>query len=168
MATSGALKLSHKVEMISSVRDSKTGLDNKRRAGKFRADCAAIYEHDVYAMKIAGFFCMIRRNHSGAFCGYIAIPQSKGFEALDLGRLQNALSCHGGITYADSDSPVGDELNCGYAVSMWLGFDCAHSGDQVPISGMVGSSGTYRNVTYVIQQLHDLVVQIELVCDLLN
>jgi len=60
----------------------------------------------------------------GAYrCGYVGVPYShklakKSFD--DLGYL----SCHGGVTYAESHL-----YNCNDENTWWIGFDCAHCFD---------------------------------------
>lgn len=84
----------------------------------------------------SGLDCLINRNGHGAWCGYVAIPQSHPlYEKTWNDMAVQNLDVHGGITYNnkchgkichvadDKDGPV-----------WWLGFDCAHSGDYLPMS----------------------------------
>jgi hypothetical protein len=50
--------------------------------------------------KATGYDCLIVRNHSGAWCGYVGVPEGhpchgKGYDDVDV-------DVHGGLTFADS------------------------------------------------------------------
>ncbi len=90
--------------------------------------------------------CAISRNHGGALCGYVNIPESHslygvGYDDIDA-------SCHGGLTYAGASGLDG----------WWVGFDCAHSGDLSPAYPDV--RGIYRNLAYVQNECRELAIRI--------
>lgn len=97
-----------------------------------------------------GYRCLAYRGPTGAWCGYVAIPEShpahgldyysSGFDIEDLlserktlsmARVQHAIneiSVHGGLTFARDCSPAQSQSDGGW----WFGFDCAHAGDFCP------------------------------------
>lgn len=98
----------------------------------------------------AGFPCIIHRNDSGAWCGYVGVPPSHPLHGKSWsdGGYKNenydvyhspptdVLDVHGGITYANAcQGPICHKTKPGEPDDVWwFGFDCAHSGDFVPSS----------------------------------
>jgi len=90
-------------------------------------------------------------------CGYVGLPEEhqlhnkgydeEGFPDLDI---------HGGITFADS---------FGEGNLWFLGFDCAHMGDQTMLGGLLPKKmrthETYKDMEYVTKQLKQLVDQLQ-------
>ena len=121
-----------------------------------------------------GFACLLKRNPSGALCGYVGVPQghpwhgsgySPGYDdELNERELPPALkllhnvSVHGGLTYADACQEGDDgETICHVAAPgepeplWWFGFDCAHAWDLSPARAyreMLGGFMTSRDETY--------------------
>lgn len=108
---------------------------------------------------------LIVRNRFGALCGYVAVESSHPFYGKDYDSLD--VDIHGGLTYADKcmeDGPICHvpELDEPDDV-WWFGFDCAHTGDQIP--GIGGYSEfpeweTYKNVDYVRAEVESLAQQL--------
>jgi len=72
-----------------------------------------------------GFEWAVVHNGIGNRCGYVRVPKDHpwyGMTDFDLGHLD----IHGGITFAEKDTPCGKGDDEGY----WVGFDCCHSGDR--------------------------------------
>jgi hypothetical protein len=74
-------------------------------------------------------------------CGYVRVPPShpayrENYELLDV-------DVHGGLTFGVLEPCAEHEDGQGY----WLGFDCAHSGDEMydPAHPVKYSDGTLRN-----------------------
>jgi hypothetical protein len=92
-----------------------------------------------------GFKCELRRNYSGAWCGYVILPMShpqagKDYESVEFGYEDS--NPHGGLTYG---RPCAD----GWKV----GFDCAHFGDLTPEMANNGRElGEYRDVGFAIRE----------------
>ena len=60
----------------------------------------------------------------GAYrCGYVGVPYSHKLSKKSVDDL-GYLSCHGGVTYAESHL-----YNCNDDNTWWIGFDCAHCFD---------------------------------------
>lgn len=60
----------------------------------------------------------------GAYrCGYVGVPYSHKLAKKDIDKLEH-LSCHGGVTYAESHLH-----NCDDEDTWWIGFDCGHCFD---------------------------------------
>jgi hypothetical protein len=87
-----------------------------------------VNEPDEVLFEYAGYKCKIvrvcteeqlsQKQHmfGGYLCGYVCIPQQHPYFKNDISDMD--VRCHGGITFK---KPF-----------MWIGFDCAHSGDYVP------------------------------------
>jgi hypothetical protein len=123
-----------------------------------------------------GMPCLLVRNHSGNWCGYVGVVQGHplfgmpysalyggddGYDSYSedqrrmFGEVDNA--SHGGITFTSYCAPNDKEHGICHLVEpgendrvWWLGFDCGHSGDAHPaytLAGRIG--GTYRTKDYV-------------------
>lgn len=79
-------------------------------------------EPDFLEFSHKGYDCILRRNHSGAWCGYAQIPKDHPWmENIDI--LDERIDVHGGVTYQ------------GYRMEddrYFVGFDCAHCEDFIP------------------------------------
>lgn len=101
----------------------------------------------IKEFKANGFKCTIFEMYMGHLCGYLHIPRGhalwgKHYNDIDV-------DVHGGLTYSQ---PEGED---------WvIGFDCAHLGDLVPLSGY-RSHGVYRDEAYVTNELVKLSEQIK-------
>lgn len=104
------------------------------------------------------FTCLILRQDMGHLCGYIEIPEDhpyydKGYDDMDL-------FVHGGLTFFGDF----DKFDFGIAINniihnkCYVGFDCAHSGDLMPIG--LTMYGTYRDMTYVRNEIEYVVDQL--------
>lgn len=113
-----------------------------------------------------GLYCKIKRNMKlGNLCGYVTVPNLNGIcdddycDHLDI-------QVHGGITF--SMKKDGGHV---------FGFDCAHSGDLLPVVKMnyimleriwgkdFRSNDTYKNIEYVKHECKELAKQLK---DLFN
>lgn len=123
-------------------------------------------EPDKVSWEYKGLPCIIRRNHNGAWCGYVGVSaehprHGQGYDDnYDLG-------VHGGLTYAESCE--GDPLAGGVCHVAdegddhvwWFGFDCGHASDLSPaLRDVLGDYGTYRNQEYVMKQTERLADQL--------
>lgn len=119
-------------------------------------------EPDRLEFEHAGFSCIIQRNNSLAWCGYVGLPPEHkyyGKNYQDLEKLDVELDgAHGGLTYSE---PCMD-LICHKSDDdtkplWWLGFDCAHAYDLIPgfyeFISAPSLPGTYRNMDYVIARV---------------
>jgi hypothetical protein len=104
--------------------------------------------------------CMMKRNGSGAWCGYVGLPPEHphhGVPYNDLYEDTDYHSVHGGLTYSDSCSGgichVPEEGRPAHV--WWLGFDCSHYCDLAPKSYGWGG-GTYRTQEYVKKEVERL------------
>lgn len=105
----------------------------------------------------SGLDCLIVRNHSGALCGYVGLPEGhKYFEE----HYQNIrIDVHGGITYSSpkctTDSIEFDKL------LYWIGFDCSHSWDYSPMFDYnFESVEQYKNIEYVKNEINSMIEQL--------
>ena len=122
-----------------------------------------------------GLPCLIVRNGSGAWCGYVGVmfghplfgmPYSACYGSMNpedeerftkeqchmFHDVDNA--SHGGITFTDYCAPADKEHGICHLVEdgeddlvWWFGFDCGHSFDATPAYNHMGS-GTYRTKGY--------------------
>ncbi len=94
-------------------------------------------DKEQWADEETGYACLIKRNHSGALCGYVGVPEGhpwhgKGYDEIEP-------DVHGGLTYAAlcQEGPEGQTI-CHVPAPgepeplWWLGFDCAHAWDLSP------------------------------------
>lgn len=111
-------------------------------------------EVDYLDGEFSGMKYEVRRNlDTGSLCGYVVVPPGNLFnkaEDYDDALLKN-IDIHGGWTYGEREEN-GD---------LTLGFDCAHSGDLVPMMAMMRdeimqnlqlAEDTYRTTEYVEDQ----------------
>ena len=98
-------------------------------------------EPDKVQWRAHGFACLIHRNRVGALCGYVGVPEGHELYQVDYDNAPEWLweHTHGGLTYSDLCQDVEDESHgichvdqVGEGEVWWLGFDCAHLGDEVP------------------------------------
>ena len=93
---------------------------------------------------------IVRNKFSGSWLGYVMVPvghpmHGKGYDDLDL-------RVHGGVTFS------GDKKGDG---AHWLGFDCAHAGDLIPVLDPFELDDQYRDIDYVKSECADLARQIK-------
>jgi hypothetical protein len=118
-----------------------------------------------------GYKCVLQRNFGGAWCGYVGIPkehpivQHEKYADLDV---------HGGVTWSEDRLPRDEEHS---SVTFWVGFDCAHYNDYIPIMEVVLNQTpeylnllkrlrtnipkVYRTFEFAKQELINLIEQIE-------
>lgn len=82
-------------------------------------------EPDQEVFEYRGYKCYLVRNNYGAWCGYIQIPADHEIIRESYGDID--IEVHGGVTYGQIGHWMFPD-ETGY----FLGFDCAHYGDQVP------------------------------------
>lgn len=108
-------------------------------------------------MSEAGYICEIRRHPDTLHLnGYIYIPfghpdYGKTYHDLhgygDGGMYEDAPDVHGGWTYSNNG---GDDDGGKFTI---FGFDCGHAGDFSPGIPWGSEHQTYRDITYVTEQL---------------
>lgn len=124
-----------------------------------------------------GLDCLIVRNGGGAWCGYVGLPpghrfHSVGYDECTVGETcgnewchdhspNAAVSVHGRLTFSASchEDRRGESYGICHvplpgrpADVWWLGFDCAHAGDESPAYRRYRGPGrdeTYRDLAYV-------------------
>jgi hypothetical protein len=86
--------------------------------------------------KHAGLDCLLERNMSGAWCGYVGLKPGHKYYGTNYSDLDGVIDVHGGLTYSNECNglichytPVDDRL-------WWLGFDTVHCGDMAPLHDM--------------------------------
>ena len=123
-------------------------------------------EPDRVEFEHLGFPCLIRRvQHIGSLCGYVAVPPGHPWHGQSQDDIEDDIEIHGGLSYASKsreewchkDKP---ELNDYW----WLGFDCAHAWDILPVilsisPRLADSQSKYRNIAYVTKQCEKLAKQ---------
>lgn len=90
-----------------------------------------------------GYTCQMVRNHSGAWCGYVSVPDDHPLRHVGYhDDKMPDLDVHGGITFSDEG---------------WFGFDCNHTFDDCPLLG-----GTaYFTASDVIEEVTRLAAQLK-------
>lgn len=120
-----------------------------------------------------GLDCLIVRNGRGALCGYVGVPAGHPWHGKDYDDVP--ADVHGGLTYADQCQEGDPEHGICHVPESgrpddvwWLGFDCAHLGDEVPEMESVRREAgvsrlsrgeVYRDVTHVRGQCEALARQ---------
>lgn len=119
-----------------------------------------------------GLDCLIVRNHSGALCGYVGVPESHPLFGKHYNDLDADFDVHGGLTFSDACHEGSEETTICHIPDpgqpdhvWWFGFDCCHYLDMGPAlearlktSGYVGL--IYRDIPYVKQQIASLASQL--------
>lgn len=130
-----------------------------------------------------GLECLVHRGPSGAWCGYVGVPEGHPAHGKDYYRSDfpledvlsgkamkdvhaqhqiNSIEVHGGMTYAGSDELRSTDRH-------WFGFDCAHAGDFCPkyddISKLGRDTGwgtkeEYRTMDYAMSETASLARQL--------
>ncbi len=113
-----------------------------------------------------GFDCLIVRSRSGALCGYVGVPESHDAFDMDYDNVYDKykVSVHGGLTYAGSNEEQEDESRYIWIPNKklwWIGFDCAHAGDFMPLYDFMGSSDIYCSFEYVKREVESLAKQLQ-------
>lgn len=110
-----------------------------------------VLEGDEVSFVYEEYPCFIHRDTKGGFLyGFVEVKSDNVFYGFT--DLENCpIKVHGGITCSmKSKRPP---------FTRWLiGFDCAHDGDLAP--DLEFTSGTYRNIEFVTDELHKMVHQI--------
>lgn len=118
-----------------------------------------------------GLPCLAIRGPLGAWCGYVGVPPKHPWHGKNYDDV--AADVHGGLTYSDKCSghichtPAPGESDNVW----WLGFDCGHGGDYIPVVAIQrfmtglpkGTYGKYRSLAYVKIECIALAKQAELV-----
>jgi len=108
-------------------------------------------EPDAKDWEAHGLKCAMRRNATGAWCGYVGVPVDHPHYGVDYYNLP--FDVHGGLTYGAAGAIwLGEGL-------YWFGFDCAHWGDYCPGLPPAFRMGTYRDEAYVTSQTESLAQQ---------
>lgn len=126
-------------------------------------------EPDRLEFESWGYPCLILRGLQGNLCGYVAVP--KGHPAYGQNYDHVDVEVHGGLTYGrpcQEEGPICHVPKPGEPDDVWwLGFDCAHAYDLVPVlhRGLHGirplPGGTYRDIGYVKNQCIHLARQLK-------
>lgn len=126
-------------------------------------------EPSVAVGEFQGLKCLLVRNNMGSWCGYVGIEPTHVLYGKHYNDIDGVLDVHGGLTYSSQQSPDGESHGL-----WWLGFDCGHATDLIPLlvkllPSEIVLQGTYRNLAYVqaeteklAKQLRDLIQSVKL------
>lgn len=122
-------------------------------------------ELDRYEFEAHGFNCLMVRNRSGNWCGYVGVPPSHPWHGKSCDdEVLYEINVHGGLTYAEHCAGrICHVPKPGEAEHLfWLGFDTAHSGDYSPAySNRYAMGGeVYRDARYARYECERLARQI--------
>lgn len=127
-----------------------------------------------------GYQCIISRdNITGSLCGYVGIVEGHPYFGVDYDDLH--IDVHGGLTFSEFGGSIfenndqwmklyyKDEFNADGKKLWWVGFDCCHYNDVLPMIncnalgntdlGIFGDSASYKNMHYVTDQVFKIVRQ---------
>jgi hypothetical protein len=128
-------------------------------------------EPDRIEFEHAELPCLMLRQTSGHWCGYVAVPPGhllygKDYDDVDV-------DVHGGLTYSEQKKPALDKI-VPQDISLeglpanvwWFGFDCAHYMDKTPhlpffYTFDASLDGIYRDVKYVELEIKKLAEQLK-------
>lgn len=123
---------------------------------------------------LTGYPCLvIRMNHSGAWCGYVRVPEDHPYAGANYDTASGydsntPIDVHGGLTFAGPRSFVYDDGIAGDE-GWWFGFDAAHFMDIMPAysarwpeeRGIAQQFGKqYRTLEYVRRECESLAAQL--------
>lgn len=114
---------------------------------KFENDLEEVGDCGQLMFMYHGRKCWIVRHPMGYLSGYAELGVVMPFRA------KNEVVCHGGVTYC------GNGLGVGLDDRFYVGLDCMQSSDWTPWSPR--DNGIYRNVSFVRDELKDVVRQLE-------
>lgn len=119
-----------------------------------------------------GFPCLIIRSNAGTWCGYVGVEQKHPYHGKDYDDhfyILGHLDCHGGVTFTGKNNhrifrkgKKKEDQN-----TWWIGFDCNHAGDLMPIRfifnvwGDLYGDDAYRNIDYVKNECRKLAQQLK-------
>lgn len=128
--------------------------------------------------------CLAVRNPFGAWCGYVGLPPTHPWHGVGYSSCLvegctedhycehspgDAVQVHGGLTFAAScsESDRGEAFGICHVPFAgrpqdvwWLGFDCAHFGDETPCGGRSFPGEEYRDLEYVKSECGSLAAQL--------
>ena len=113
-----------------------------------------------------GYPCLaVRHSYFGHWCGYVGVGPNHSVYQSDYDSVD--VTVHGGLTFSSHCSASDDESTgiC-HAVenddkTWWLGFDCAHHGDEAPRNTVWVEGGRYRTLSYVQHECAMLAAQLK-------
>ena len=117
-------------------------------------------EKDLKLFNYLGYPCaIVRHPFSKHLCGYVNVKPDHPAYTTDYDLV--SIQVHGGLTYANKKLP-NTYIKKGEGV--WLGFDCAHSGDLVPNNPFKHREDVlvYRNMMYVEEEIRSMCEQLEM------
>lgn len=114
------------------------------------------FESDELSFTADGYPALIRRNPSlGMLCGYVGVPKGHPWHGQHYDDLP--VRVHGGLTFSGilhDDDPE----------RWWIGFDCGHMMDVVPMFLNLhppSEGATYKTVDYVTAEIQKLARQVK-------
>lgn len=124
-----------------------------------------IEEIDEMDFSYKNYVCAIKRNTSGNLCGYVALCKEHPYFSKNYDEME--IECHGNLTY-------GEKTHSKIFIQYWVGFDCGHVFDLIPVikstkeifsmrNGFPPSelfNGTYKNMNFCIEQCKSIVNQL--------
>lgn len=121
-------------------------------------------EPDHVQFEAHGFPCIIHRNGSGAWCGYVGVPPDHPLHGVHYGDVDLDFEVHGGLTYSEPcQGDICHKAKPGEPDDVyWFGFDCNHGFDYAPrqsFPNMVSES-EYRDQAYVTAETTKLAAQL--------
>lgn len=117
-------------------------------------------EPDRVDFESNGYAAFGLRGPSGAWCGYVGVPESHPMYGKDM--LDIEADVHGGVSYTEKCSGaichipapgMPDEV-------WWIGFDTAHYMDLSPQDNQT-HEGTYKDIGYIIAECIRLAKQLK-------
>jgi len=124
---------------------------------------------ELYNFNFFGFDCIVKRNYSGNWCGYIKIYETifnkfdfmsgegeKSIREYEKNKEIDEFLVHGGITYQNIENSKLNENNKIFKI----GFDTCHWGDLNWNDMTSNNEYTYKDHAYVVKELKFLALQL--------
>lgn len=111
---------------------------------------------DRQEWRYQGIACLMVRNHSGAWCGYVGVPLTELASLEKAGDWDSLFDVHGGITYGGRcRGAICHVAQPGEEEVYWVGFDCNHYNDTAPGDLVLMRSSLYPSDLYPVSNYKD-------------
>lgn len=88
-------------------------------------------------------------------CAYVEIPKDNPFYLVDYDKLEDDITCHGGLTYSGTLDHIYNDL------SRWfIGWDYAHAGDYNSYSALFDLDAGQKDKKWTTEEIYEEVMNV--------
>ena len=88
-------------------------------------------------------------------CAYIEIPKDNPFYLLDYDKLEDDITCHGGLTYSGTLDHIYNDL------SRWfIGWDYAHASDYQGYNALFNFTASQKEKKWTTEEIYEEVIDV--------